>query len=332
MFRLSTLRGRLILGMLAILLLAIGLSSAIDALGGLSRPGCQSDEPYQDGLVLAGFALPALALIYIVISWSLRPLALMSRQASLVGPANPSARLSQAGVPAEITPLVGAVNGALDRMAEAFAAERRFTENAAHELRTPLTVLSLRLQRARDSAAPDWNSIDGDVAQLTRLVSQMLDLAKKENAGRLATGRTLPTINLSRLAREAASMVLPVVEAQGRALVISAPETLAVGAEADDLRDAIVNLLENAALHGRGTIGISCRVETGRAVLCVSDEGAGIPAAQADAVFQRFYKGAESHGTGLGLAIVYEVVRAHGGEVVVLAGAPCRIEMRLPAA
>jgi two-component system sensor histidine kinase QseC len=223
------------------------------------------------------------------------------------------------------------VNGALDRMADAFAAERRFTENAAHELRTPLAVLSLRLQRARETAAPDWHSIDADVAQLNRLVSQMLDLAKKENAGRLGGGRTLPTVNLSRLAREAGAMLLPVAEAQGRSMVITAPETVNVGAEAADLRDAIVNLLENAVQHGRGAIGLSLQAEAGRAVLCVSDEGDGIPAAQADAVFQRFHKGADSHGTGLGLAIVHEVVRAHGGEVVVLAGAPCRIEMRLPA-
>ncbi len=80
----------------------------------------------------------ALILIWLIASWSLRPLARALEEAGRIGPRHPDARLSRARLPAEILPLVDAVNGALDRMTSAFAAERRFTENAAHELRTPL--------------------------------------------------------------------------------------------------------------------------------------------------------------------------------------------------
>jgi two-component system sensor histidine kinase QseC len=144
MSALRTLRGRLVGAMLAIFLFALAASALMDALHAPRAwvlPRLLNAEPYQDALVLACFSLPALFLIWLVSSWSLRPLARASREARAVGPLDPAARISRAGLPAEITPLVDAVNGALDRMADAFEAERRFTENAAHELRTPLCVL-----------------------------------------------------------------------------------------------------------------------------------------------------------------------------------------------
>ncbi len=329
---LRTLRGRLASAMLAILLLAMMISAALDVLGG-GAPATRDFEPYQDALVLAGFSLPALILIWLISSWSLRPLVRVSQEASRVGPRDPAARLSRDGLPAEIVPLVQAVNGALDRMADAMAAERRFTENAAHELRTPLAVLSLRLQRAKqgDAAAFDWPAIDRDLAQMNRLVSQLLDLARKENAGRDHAAGGLPVINLSRIAREACAMVLPMAEAQGRSLAIALPDSLALRGQADDVRDALRNVLENALMHGRGTITLHGQASPGVAILRISDEGPGIVAGEERAVFARFHKDGRSAGTGLGLAIVSEVVRRHGGQVAITPGPGCRIEIVLPA-
>jgi signal transduction histidine kinase len=329
-----TLRGRLAAAMLGGLVLAVAVSTALDTLPG-AAPDSRDFEPYQDALVLAGFSLPALILIWLVSSWSLRPLARVSQEAGRVGPRDPAARLSQTGLPAEILPLVHAVNGALDRMADAMAAERRFTENAAHELRTPLTVLSLRLQRAKEAAnattAFDWPAIDQDLAQMNRLVSQLLDLARKENAGRTEASM-LPIINLSRVAREACAMVLPMAEAAGRVLAITLPESLAVRGDANDMRDGLRNLLENAILHGCGTITVDGADEHAGTILRISDEGPGIAAGQEHAVFARFHKAGRSSGTGLGLAIVSEVVRRHGGTITIAPGPGCRTEIVLPAA
>jgi two-component system sensor histidine kinase QseC len=322
--------------MLLILVLAVGVSSLLDRLQA-GRPVEAEDEPYQDALVLAGFFLPALAVIWAVSSWSLRPLARISQEAWNVGPSNPSSRLSPAGLPAEIVPMVVAVNGALDRMAAAFEAERRFTENAAHELRTPLAVLSLRLQRARQPSAgddgPDWTAIDGDLAQINRLVSQMLDLARKENANRADPALSRPVINLSRIVREACAAILPMVEARGRVLMVTLPDTMRLRGDADDLRDALCNLLENAVLHGEGRIAVDAKLESahGRIEICVSDEGNGFEAANTNALFERFSKGSRSEGSGLGLAIVREVLRHHGGDAVALPGAPGRVKLYLPA-
>ena len=336
---LRTLRGRLAAAMALILLLGVAASVLLDRLPsarGLAQHfpmlGLLDVEPYQDALVLACFSLPALILIWAVSSWSLRPLAQVSRQAQAVGPADPAARLSRTGLPAEITPLVDAVNGALDRMADAFAAERRFTENAAHELRTPLAVLGLRLQRAQQAdhggaSGLDWPAIERDLAQMNRLVAQLLDLARKENAGRDGAG--LQSMNLSRVGREAAAMLLPLIEAHGRTLTIDVPEALPLLGAADDVRDALCNLLENAALHGKGAITLRAAAIGAGAEIIVTDEGAGVPPGLERAVFERFRKDSASHGSGLGLAIVREVARRHGGQVEFMQGAPCRVRMVL---
>ncbi len=113
-------------------------------------------EPYQDLSVLLPFSLGAVAPIWLVSGWSLRHLALVSREAALMGASNPSTRISTRSLPGEVRPLVDAVNGTLDRLAEAYAAEQRFVADAAHELHTPLTVLSLRLQRAKLGGDLDW--------------------------------------------------------------------------------------------------------------------------------------------------------------------------------
>ena len=336
MIRLRTLRGRLAAAMLLILVVAVGVSSLLDRLQA-GHPVPADEEPIQDAAVLAGFCLPALILVWAVSSWSLRPLARISEEARHVGPVNPAARLSTGRLPTEIVPLVEAVNGALDRMAAAFEAERRFTENAAHELRTPLAVLGLRLQRSRQSGAGnealDWAAIEGDLTQINRLVSQMLDLARKENDGRTRDTTARPIVNLSRIAREACAAILPIVEGQGRSLSVTIPDTMNLRGNADDLRDAVRNLLDNAIIHGSGGVGLRAQVNGSqkRIEICVSDEGAGFDVAKIEAVFERFHKGCASQGMGLGLAIVREVARNHGGDVVAFAGPPGRIELHVPA-
>jgi two-component system sensor histidine kinase QseC len=125
---------------------------------------------------------------------------------------------------------------------------------------------------------------------------------------------------------------LPILEAQGRSLSVTIPETMTLRGDADDLRDALRNLLDNAIIHGAGSIGVHAHIDIAqkRIELRVTDEGAGFDVAKTEAVFERFRKGSASHGTGLGLAIVREVARNHGGDVVAFAGPPGRIEVFLP--
>ena len=280
--------------------------------------------------------LGCLALVWLVTAWSLRPLVRVSREAALVDPSRPEVRISAAGLPSEIRPVVDAVNGALDRLARAYDAERRSTADAAHELRTPLAVLSLRLERAKLAGTVDWPAVERELAQLGRVVGQLMDLARKERRALAHDDMSMGAVNLSRVVREAAAAVLPLAENAGRSIDVQADETVSVIGHADDLRDMLRNLLDNALVHGAGAIGIELRTETTeagpRAVIVVSDEGAGVPEALREALFDRFRKGrANSPGAGLGLAIARQVARTHGGDIGFMPGPGCRAFVVLPA-
>lgn len=336
---LESLRGRLVASMILVFSLGLGWAWMPQLFSPAhSAAGRQDDEPYQDFSVLLPFCLGAVALIWLVSGWSLRHLAAASREAAAVGASNPGARISTRKLPGEVRPLVDAVNGALDRLAEAYAAEQRFVSDAAHGLRTPLTVLGLRLKRARLDGDLDWCAIDHDLAQLNRLAGQLLDLARKEHARQAGAVVGTSVANLSRIAREAAAAAVPLVEEAGRMLDVDLPASLPVRGRADDLRDMVRNLLDNAVAHGRGPIRLCGKAGipsdgTREAWITVSDDGSGVPAELGEAVFERFRKGhADSSGHGLGLAIVREVASGHGGSVAFLPGPSCRVRVALPLA
>ena len=300
-------------------------------------------------LVFVPLAMASFALVWLIGWWSLRPLARASREAAAIGPANPAGRLYTDELPREIRPLVKAVNGALERLDQAhaaqrglierldqaYAAQRRLTADAAHELRTPLAVLSLRLQGAKLAPA-DRPAVERDLAQMSRLVGQLLELARVEDPARLKDSAELGPVNLARLAREAAAMVLPLAEERDRPLKVEAAAVVSLPGRPDELRGALRNLMENALIHGGGAVRVSVREKPGDgtdrwAVVEVADQGPGIAEELRDAVFDRFRKAEPaSPGAGLGLAIVRQVVSAHGGEVHVRPGPGCRVEISLP--
>jgi two-component system, OmpR family, sensor histidine kinase TctE len=286
--------------------------------------------------VFAPLAVVSFVLIWVIGSWSLRPLARASRQAAAIGPTNPSGRVSTDMLPHEIRPMIDAVNGALARLDDAYAAQRRFTADAAHELRTPLAVLNLRLQRAKLDAAVDWPAMEWDLAHMNRTVGQLMELARKEDPAWLDGSMGTRPMNLSRVVREATAAVLPFAEENGRPLEVDPPGVVPALGRPEDLRDAVRNLLENALVHGTGAIRVRVRQESDgadrRAVIEVSDEGPGIAEELREEVFERFRKAKpNSPGVGLGLAIVRQVARVHGGEARVRPGPGCRVEISLPA-
>lgn len=335
----GSLRGRLVAAMFVIFLFGVLADASVHHFEEYTKLAGAAlfREPYQDASMLVIFSLAAILLIWAVSFWSLRSLAGAARQAAEAGPANPQARIATDPLPEEVRPLAQAANGALDRLAAAYAKERRFTADAAHELRTPLAVLGLRLQQAKYGDALDWPAIELDLAQMNRLVGQLLDLARKEHARHAAPIGSEPIINLSRLAREAAASFLPLIEAAGRVIEVNLPDRLRVRGRSHDLRDLLNNLLDNALTHGCGAIEIEGRIAPGDgrlfALVEIGDEGAGVTESLRETVFDRFRKGRQdSPGSGLGLAIVREVAESHGGIVRFLPGAGCLVQVLLPLA
>ena len=300
-----------------------------------SFAGSLIDQDASPFLMLVPFILATLALIVFVINATLRPLQRASYEASKIGPASTIARVTLRGLPSELTPLVTAFNGALDRLSKAYQFEKRLTADAAHELRTPLAVLRMRLESTRpvDDSSLDWPAVQRDFAQIDRLIAQLLDLARKEQG---ETDDRRSPVNLARTAREAAAQILPLVESAGKSLIVVALDPVVVtSGEADDLRDMLRNVIENAHTHGEGAINIavakSGEGQHASATIIIADEGRGVPETLRALMFERFRKGdASTSGAGLGLAIVRHVAEAHGGNVGFVDGPASRIQIGLP--
>src|SRR5262245_35261821 len=246
------------------------------------------DENFEHLLVVVPFIFISIPALWLISRWSLRPLAQASREARSIGPADLSTRLSVDGLPDEVRPLVDAVNGALDRLAHAYEAERRLTADAAHQLRTPITVLDLRLQRARLGGQIAWPTIEREMAQLRRLIDRLMDMARRDNVVQAVEKASGPqcgpqTINIARIVRESAAMVLPIAEWEDRSVTVEAPDVVPFRGRADDLRELVHNLLDNALVHGRGTVRVEVRHERSdrgqEIVVEVADEGTGVPEA-----------------------------------------------------
>ena len=133
--------------------------------------------------------------------------------------------------------------------------------------------------------------------------------------------------------REVAASLLPLFEEQQRALEVAVEDGLQSNGQAEELRQALVNLLENALLHGQGKVRLQARRNGQWVEVSVGDEGQGVPPVQQEAMFERFRKGRQgSSGTGLGLPIVRRVVENAGGSVRFDAALPSTLRLSLPAA
>jgi signal transduction histidine kinase len=224
----------------------------------------------------------------------------------------------------EVRVLAEAFNRMLDRLSEAFAAQREFVADASHELRTPLTVMRGQLELLAADANPSRQEltrverlVQAEIAHVSRLVDDLLLLAQSERGGFL---RVRP-VELSTFIPEL-----------WEGLALTAERDFQLGpvphaillADPDRLIQALRNLARNAIEHTAEPAGV-VRLEVelvgdDSVRFAVIDDGPGIPPEERDRVFERFHRTDASRtrsagGTGLGLAIVRAIVDAHRGTV-----------------
>jgi two-component system phosphate regulon sensor histidine kinase PhoR len=211
---------------------------------------------------------------------------------------------------------------------------RDFVAALSHELRTPLTSIQGYAEMLQDASLPDTLRAESlevilqNTARLSRLAQDLVTLSSLETG---AYPFRFERIEAATLARPALAVVAPLALEYGCQLHGDMFEAATLRGDRDALHRVLLNLLENAILHGRppavpGTapaVTLSGRREDGRYVLRVSDNGPGIGSADQPRVFERFYQIGAGHthtqdaprrGTGLGLAVVKHIVREHGGE------------------
>ncbi len=287
--------------------------------------------------------VPFLALlVWLTVARGLRPL---DRVAIAVGQRSPAVLepLVETGLPQEVQPLVGALNGLLGRLARALNAQRAFIADAAHELRTPLSAVYLQAQLA-ERASTDAErraalaELKRGLQRVTHLVEQLLTLAREEPG---VTNRPFAPVDLAALARAvisdhaqlAAAKNIDLGYADGDGGAIS----MTVAGDAVALHTLLSNLVANAVRYTPegGKIDVAVGADDDRPTLAVRDSGPGIPVAEQERVFDRFYRGSamRSSGSGLGLAIVRSIADRHGAEIVLgpgLDGGGLGVSVRFP--
>ncbi|MCW2913031.1 MAG: hypothetical protein JWN52_1099 [Actinomycetia bacterium] len=312
------------------------------------------------GLIDAGVGAVVLACLavagYVLVRVSLRPLVEIEDTAEAIAAGDLARRVPERAVPAEVARLGGALNGMLAQIESAFRDRessevsarrsedrmRRFVADASHELRTPLTSIrgfaELYRQEARgrgDAADPEaakvLRRIEEEASRMGLLVEDLLLLARMDQQ-RPLDSRPVDLLSLAAGAVLDAQALAPDREIDLIRLDASDSPVTVIGDEVR-LRQVITNLITNALTHTpagtpfRVGVGIAEEGNAGlarwgdkRVVLEVADEGPGLPAAQAERVFERFYRAEQSRsrahgGSGLGLSIVVALVHAHGGSV-----------------
>jgi signal transduction histidine kinase len=241
---------------------------------------------------------------------ALRPLQRASDEAAAISMDRPDSRVSTDRLPAEILPLVTAINMAIGRLQTALAQQRRFSANAAHQLRTPLAILRTRIDGLPPTVVQ--TELLRDVDRMTRLVSQLLTAARLE-AGQMGN---FEEVDLTEFIRRILVDIAPLAHAADRDLELDSSGKVSARVSASALEEAVRNVVDNALRHTPPGSTVSVSVRPG-ATIEVSDRGTGVPRELREQVFEPFWSAARKSegGAGLGLAIVREVLQLHGGFV-----------------
>jgi two-component system sensor histidine kinase QseC len=290
-------------------------------------------------LVPIAIGLPLIALVlWFAVYRAMRPLERLAgevrgRQADRLTP------IEVGDAPAEIEPLLVALNQLFARVERSFENERRFTGDAAHELRTPLAALKTHAEVALTTAsdarrARSLAQVVEGVDRASRLVEQLLALARLDAAH---SGYETP-VDLAQAAREALEPFrAPARERNVSIRFRAPPSAVMVRGESSMLQALVRNLVENAVRHAPedGIVAVTIGEGAGAGVLEVEDSGPGVPPELRERIFDRHFRAPGDSGgaAGLGLSISRRVVELHRGTITAGESAQLhglRVEVRLP--
>jgi two-component system sensor histidine kinase SenX3 len=221
---------------------------------------------------------------------------------------------------------------------------RDFVANVSHELKTPIASVGL-LAEAVDAAADDpeqvrrfANRLTEESARLGRLTQEIIELSRLQAQDALERPER---VDIDGIIRQAVDQVNTVAAANDISIAIGPPSSLCVYGDEAMLVAAVNNLVANAVHYSLpgSRVGVGVRERDGAVEISVTDQGVGIPEADLDRVFERFFRVDQARarntgGTGLGLSIVKHVVQNHGGDVRVWSqeGRGSTFTIRLPEA
>ncbi|HRJ41271.1 MAG TPA: HAMP domain-containing sensor histidine kinase [Caldilineaceae bacterium] len=289
------------------------------------------DEALNALLVLLLFSGPIVMLLalaggYWLAGRTLAPIERLRQEAAAISASTVEQResLSNHLPDDEVGRLARTFDDMLTRLATSFQRQRRFTADASHELRTPLSILrgevDVALEKPRSPAiyVETLHSIQAEVERMSRLVSDLLVLSRRDN-DQLVLQKA--SVDISELLRNLTAQVSEQNEAEGMSFTSDLPARLLLCADLDRLIQLFLNLLDNVMAHAPGSqVSITASGSGNWVHVQVADTGPGIPPEHLPHIFERFYRvdPARSRargGSGLGLAIAKEIALAHGGDI-----------------
>jgi signal transduction histidine kinase len=245
----------------------------------------------------------------------------LSEAAHAIAKGNYAWKVKPSGPP-EVRDVAEAFNRMSQQVHDTQRAQQDFLANVSHDLKTPLTSIQGYSQAIMDGAAKDSvgaaRIIHDEAGRLNRMVIELTDLA------RLQSGQfsfQMKPVDLAALNRAVGERLSIMAERKGVRLNVETSSVGPVQADGDRLAQVLTNLVGNAINHtpAGGTIWLRAGAATGGVTISVQDTGAGIPPAELERIFERFYQvdpaRGPKRGTGLGLAIAHEIVTAHGGTI-----------------
>lgn len=272
-------------------------------------------------IALGGLFIASLGIGWVLSGRALRPVGAIARTAREIQATDLSRRIRLDGPRDELRDLADTIDSMLDRVDDAFQAQRQLIDDASHELRSPLAIIRTNLDASLNApeASPQEREravavVDRATTRMSRLVEDLLATARRD-----ADALSDTDVDLAEIAREAGEEAGPFVFRY-----VLTDGLLLIG-DHDALRRAVGNLLSNAVRLAPQSSTVT--IATGRIGswlwVAVADEGPGISAEDLPHVFDRFWRGAalsdgtraRERRTGLGLAIVRQIVESHGGHV-----------------
>ena len=268
-----------------------------------------------------GIILPMLAiLIFFIVGHAMRPLKTIAEQIENRRFDNLHP-VETADVPLEALPMVNSLNSLFRRLQNAFDEIVLFTSNAAHELRTPLAAQKVHAQLAmqakdenvRNEALQD---VVNSINRATQMVEQLLTLSRLDPEGTLCSDKITDLCEVCQ--QQLSDIGVKSIE-KNIELSLDAPAECMVVGEAVMIGVLIRNLVENAIRYTpeNGTVLVNISENSTSMHFIVEDSGPGIPEAQYEKVFKRFYRLDEGNqdGTGLGLAMVQRIIEIHRAKI-----------------
>lgn len=259
-------------------------------------------------------------LVWVLVSWGLRPLRELSTQINQKR-SDDLAPLILQNPPGELVQLIDSSNSLLARLSAAFEREKHFASHAAHELRTPLSVLKVHLHNLAQEVPHDDPALlhaNAGVERMHHLVEQILDL-NRTNPELIKAN--FQVVDLHLIAQRVTASAWPDFEQSGLSLGLEGDAAEMPG-DVSLLETLLYNLLDNARKYtpSPGEVRVSVESAATSVMLKVEDSGPGIAADKRADVFQRFYRvggngGDGTTGSGLGLAIVEHIIQVHGAAI-----------------